>query len=265
MAVISVNFFSNSLKRTIPFIAIIPNDGEFWSGDKTNTKSEKFKTLYLLHGFSGDETDYLINTRIRELSHKYNIAVIMPTANNGFYLDSTYRMENYGEFIGEELVEYTRRLFNLSSKREDTFIAGLSMGGYGAMRNGLKYNETFSKIASYSGAYVIFKTADAKEYIQDAVSTKEYQEAIFGEFKTLRESDKDPRWLIEELIKEDKEIPEIFITIGKQDFLLDVNKQLKEFSEDKNINFTYIEDEGQHDWDFWNKYLEKSIEWIVNV
>jgi S-formylglutathione hydrolase FrmB len=132
LAIVRVSFFSNQLHRTVPFTAVLPNDGEAYPGQVPDFVTGKMKTLYLLHGYTGDENDYLSNSLVRELSAKYKIAVIMPAGENCFYVDSGDDVLGYGRYIGEELVEYTGRIFRLSDKREDTFIAGLSMGGYGA-------------------------------------------------------------------------------------------------------------------------------------
>src|SRR5690606_9197863 len=129
-----VTFLSRSLKRKVAFNAIIPGD----SGDPRLPAAEgPFKTLYLLHGIFGNHTDWLTNSRIQMLAESRNLAVIMPAGDNAFYLDQTDRGDLYGQFVGQELVAATRAMFNLSHRREDTFIAGLSMGGYGAIRNGL--------------------------------------------------------------------------------------------------------------------------------
>ena len=93
-------------------------------------------------------------TRIQAWAEANDLAVIMPSGENRFYLDDEKSGELYGEFIGKELVEFTRKLFPLSDKREDTFIAGLSMGGYGAIRNGLKYAENFGCVIGLSAALV---------------------------------------------------------------------------------------------------------------
>ena len=138
MAIIEVNFISQCLMRTVTFNAIIPAD-KF--GPQAAAQQKPFKTLYLLHG-------------IQAWAEANDLAVIMPSGENRFYLDDEKSGERYGEFIGRELVEFTRKLFPLSDRREDTFIAGLSMGGYGALRNGLKYAETFGCVAGLSSALI---------------------------------------------------------------------------------------------------------------
>ncbi len=263
MAIIHVKFFSNCLMRTVPFIAALPNDGTFSEYGQPDFVNGSLKTLYLLHGYTGDETDYLANTRVCELSKKYGIAVIMPDGDNSFYIDNAVEKRYFGKYIGEELTEYTRRLFHLSEKREDTFIGGLSMGGYGAMRNGLKYAHNFSKILAFSGAYVPIRIADNGGVpVDDGVSDAAYQCRVFGDPKKIANSDLDPRFIYRELKRNGKEIPQIFMTEGSEDFLLKENHAMRDFLKEQNADFTYIEDAGSHDWDFWNKHLEEAFAFL---
>lgn len=263
MAIIHVKFFSNCLKRTVPFVAVLPNDGTFSKYGQPDFVTGEMKTLYLLHGYTGDETDYLANTRVCELSKKYGIAVIMPDGDNSFYLDNVVENRYFGKYIGEELVEYTRRLFPLSKKREDTFIGGLSMGGYGAMRNGLKYAHNFSKILAFSGAYLPIRIVDNGGVpVGDDVSSVEFQCRVFGDPKMLATSDLDPRFIYKELKKSGKSVPRIFMTEGSEDFLLKENHAMRDFLQAQHADFTYIEDVGAHDWDFWNKHLEEAFAFL---
>ncbi|MGF0031630.1 alpha/beta hydrolase [Bariatricus sp. SGI.154] len=263
MAIIRVRFFSNCLMRTVPFTAVLPNDGGFLKDGSPDFVLENMKTLYLLHGYTGDENDYLVHTHISELSKKYGIAVIMPDGDNSFYIDHVAENRHFGKYIGEELVEYTRRLFPLSKEREDTYIGGLSMGGYGAMRNGLKYAHTFSKILAFSGAYIPIRIVDNGGVpVDDGVSNVEFQCRVFGDPKMLATSDLDPRVIYQELEKSKKSIPRIFMTEGSEDFLLKENHAMRDFLQAQNADFTYIEDTGEHDWDFWNKHLEEAFAFL---
>ena len=145
MAILEVEFDSKTLKRTVSFRTVLP--------------SEKFKppypTLYLLHGLMGNSGRWVYYTDIRYLAESMGIAIIMPSGENSFYLDVLVKdgcLGDFGAYIGQELVEVTREMLPLSTKREETFISGMSMGGYGAIRNGLKYHETFGKIVVFAGA-----------------------------------------------------------------------------------------------------------------
>ena len=161
MALLKVDFFSQSLMRTVTINALIPVD-KVIEGEQ-ETKRKQFKTLYILHGIFGNYTDWVCGTRIQRWAQEHDLAVIMPSGENKFYVDNEKSHEYYSRFIGEELVDVTRRLFPLSIQKEDTFIAGLSMGGYGAITNGLKYYKTFGYIAALSSALLINSLPNAKD------------------------------------------------------------------------------------------------------
>ncbi|WP_304418576.1 alpha/beta hydrolase, partial [Faecalibaculum rodentium] len=134
MALAEVNFFSQTLMRTVPFYAILPCDKTGFDGKRQ--ENTPFKTLYLLHGIFGNYTDWITGTRILRWATDYGLAVIMPSGDNRFYTYNKANGEDYAAFI-EELVYETRDMFRLSHDRKDTFVGGLSMGGYGAMKLGL--------------------------------------------------------------------------------------------------------------------------------
>lgn len=145
-------FKSQALTGTTSFSAVLPEDNiNFLAGESFDV-DKPYKTLYLLHPLYGDHTSYLNSSNIRELAESYNLAVIFPDCGNSYFLDNEQSNLFYSKFVCEELIEFTRNIFPLSHKREDTFIAGFSMGGYGALRNGLKYSETFGKIGAFSPA-----------------------------------------------------------------------------------------------------------------
>ena len=261
MAFLQVNFVSKTLMRTVTINAILPVDK--FSLDPNAVRVDKpFKTLYLLHGLLGNYTDWVNGTRVQRWAEAKDLAVIMPSGENGFYVDSPAQPWNrYGQFVGEELVEITRRMFPLSHKREDTFIGGLSMGGFGAIRNGLKYHETFGSIVGLSNAIHILE--EGSQHMDTA-----YEEGCFGPFAAARESDKNPRWLIEKLAAEKKAdpvlaLPRVFMACGTEDGLLGVNRVYRDLFREKGFDLTYYESAGGHTWDFWDQYIEKAInEWL---
>lgn len=261
MAIIEVNFISKCLMRTVTFNAIIPADKIF--GPQTSAKEQKpFKTLYLLHGIFGNYTDWVNGTRIQAWAEANDLAVIMPSGENRFYLDDENSGELYGEFIGKELVEFTRKLFPLSTKREDTFIAGLSMGGYGAIRNGLKYAENFGCIAGLSAALVHDTWKDSDNSAPVFTFRRKYNEAIFGDYDKVVGSDKDPKALVKNLIKEGKEIPNIYLCCGTEDGLISRSRDFRDYLIENNVPVTYEEGPGGHDWVFWDTYIKKILAWL---
>ena len=260
MAIIEVNFISKCLMRTVTFNAIIPVDK--FGPQTENAEQKPLKTLYLLHGIFGNYTDWVNGTRIQAWAEANDLAVIMPSGENRFYLDDEKSGELYGEFIGKELVEFTRKLFPLSDKREDTFIAGLSMGGYGAIRNGLKYAENFGCVIGLSAALVHDTWKDADNSAPIFTFRRNYYEAIFGEHDKVKGSDKDPKALLLKLKEEGRPVPKMYLCCGTEDNLVTANRDFRDFLNENGVDLTYVEGPGKHDWVFWDTYIKKVLDWL---
>lgn len=260
MAIIEVNFISKCLMRTVTFNAIIPVDK--FGPQAENAEQKPLKTLYLLHGIFGNYTDWVNGTRIQAWAEANDLAVIMPSGENRFYLDDEKSGELYGEFIGKELVEFTRKLFPLSDKREDTFIAGLSMGGYGAIRNGLKYAENFGCVIGLSAALVHDTWKDADNSAPIFTFRRSYYEAIFGEYDKVKGSDKDPKALLLKLKEEGRPVPKMYLCCGTEDGLVTANRDFRDFLNENGVDLTYVEGPGKHDWVFWDTYIKKVLDWL---
>lgn len=260
MAIIEVNFISKCLMRTVTFNAIIPVDK--FGLQAENAEQKPLKTLYLLHGIFGNYTDWVNGTRIQAWAEANDLAVIMPSGENRFYLNDEKSGELYGEFIGKELVEFTRKLFPLSDKREDTFIAGLSMGGYGAIRNGLKYAENFGCVIGLSAALVHDTWKDADNSAPIFTFRRNYYEAIFGEYDKVKGSDKDPKALLLKLKEEGRPVPKMYLCCGTEDGLVTANRDFRDFLNENGVDLTYVEGPGKHDWVFWDTYIKKVLDWL---
>ena len=261
MAFIQMNLLSKELMRTVPVNVIIPADKMTFPGMPVR-EDKPYKTLYLLHGIFGNYTDWVNGTRIQRFAEENDLAVVMPSGDNSFYLDRPEAMNNYGEFIGRELVELTRKIFPLSHKREDTYIGGLSMGGYGAMRNGLKYHDTFGAIVALSGALIVDGLQDRTNDAPNPIERRDYAEAMFGNLDDVLTSDKNPKYLVEQLKKENAKFPAIYMACGQDDFLLDANKDFAKFLMDNGVEATFEVGPGNHEWDFWDAYIKKAMEWL---
>lgn len=262
MAIMSIDLFSQSLGRTVTVRAILPTDKRDMVG-KFLHEEKPLKALYLLHGIFGNESDWINGTRISEWAQSANLAVFMPAGENKFYVNQENGSEQYGTFIGEELVELTRRMFPLSRKREDTLIAGLSMGGYGAIRNGLVYHETFGTIGALSSALIIEDIPLAIEDAPVSFQRKSYYEAIFGDVNQVIGSDKDPKALVLSLKKEQVSMPKIYMACGSEDFLVQKNRDFVSFLKEQAVQVTYEEGEGTHSWEFWNTYIKRFLDWLA--
>lgn len=260
MAFIEMNIMSECLMRTVQVNVILPADKIEMPdkvGQKVRGNEGPFKTLYLLHGVFGSQVDWVNGTNIQRWAEEKNLAVIMPAGENMFYLDQPKIHNFYGRFIGEELVELTRRIFPLSHKREDTFVGGLSMGGYGAIHNGLIYHETFSHIAVLSGANIFENPSDSMFY-----GSKEHLEALYGSLEEAQKSDKNITWLINRCAEEGKTDQKIYMACGTEDFLLEANRLWYGSLKEKRFDVTYEEGPGGHEWDFWNRYIKHVVDWL---
>lgn len=262
MAVFQINFMAETLGRTVPMYAILPTDKVYLPNEEKREEGKPYKSLYLLHGIIGNYTDWLYGTRIQRWAEERNLAVFMPSGDNSMYLD--HAVDRYGEFIGEELVNFTRKTFPLSHKREDTYIGGLSMGGFGAMRNGLKYHETFGAIIALSAAFVLDETIlEEVENPRFPAETMEYRHQVYGEdLKAAIESDRNPEYLIKKMAEEKTGFPGIYIACGEDDFLLENNKAIDRLLTEKQIEHTFETGPGSHEWDFWDRYIKKALDWL---
>ena len=261
MALIKVDFISESLVRTVTINAIVPVDKLSMPGMPVREK-KPFKTLYLLHGIFGNYTDWVTGTRIQAWAQERNLVVIMPSGENKFYVDNPLSGDMFSQFIGKELVQVTRDLFPLSDKREDTFIAGLSMGGYGALINGLRFHETFSHIGALSSGLILDRVLNSTNDEIMPTNRRCYYESIFGDLDQLIGSEKDYKALITKLKKEKADVPKIYMACGTEDFLINENRDYHEFLVDNQIDVTYVEGPGAHTWEFWDTYIYKVLEWL---
>lgn len=253
MALMQVNFNSRTLNRPVQIQVILPVE---------NTEPP-YKTLYLLHGVDGNDRDWVDGTCICRWAQEKGLAVVMPAGENSFYLDNEKACNYYGRYIGEELVAVTRKMFPLSHRREDTFIAGLSMGGYGALRNGLKYHETFGRIAALSAALLADEMPDWTNETDEFFRKRDYAETIFGDLTKVKSSDKNPEWLAKLLKEEGKEIPMLYVACGTEDELLTHNRKFRDEMQKSGIELVYEEGPGGHEWDFWNRYIRKVLDWVT--
>lgn len=247
-----------SLQRRTSVSVILPADNIHFLQDSEEIVPKPYKTLYLLHGLYGSDDIFLANTSIQKFAEDHGIAVVIPCGENSFYVDNEKAHAYYGEYVGQELLEITRNIFPLSHKREDTFIAGFSMGGYGAIRNGLKYFENFSKIGMISPALI---TDDIVHFRDDenVLRSRDYYESVFGNLSEIKNSDKDPKYLIDNCSK----IPDIYIACGRDDFLFEKSRDFNDYLRSKDINATFVEAEGEHTWEFCDRYIKEFIKTLA--
>ena len=253
MAFVDLKFYSESLGMQSEISVIIPQKsaaGEIGIASGASGDG-KYKCIYLLHGLSDDHTIWARRTSIERYAQEYGVVVVMPCGARSFYTNMKYGGAYYN-YIAKEVPRIVREFFNVSDKREDNVIAGLSMGGYGALKIGMRESDSFCAAAGLSSV------ADIKAFM--AIPRFAGVGApIFGEDLIVPDSE-DLFALATELDKKDVK-PRIFMGVGKQDYLYESNQRLKAHIESLSIDYTYRESDGIHSWVFWDEYIQYVLEW----
>ena len=180
MALLRIDFHSNYLDRNVIVTAVIPADK--MDGDRlAKGRRGPYRTVYLLHGLFGQDYDWIDKTHVVETAEARDIALIMPSGEDGLYLNKPEIDEYHGKFISEELVDFTRRLLPLSSKRQDTALAGISIGAYTAVINGLLRPDRFGSIIALSGAFMrdrVLEAVESHSLIRNAITSDSLETSI---------------------------------------------------------------------------------------
>lgn len=263
MALLHVGFFSTVLGMSTSMDVILPQQTSGQIGMEGKGAEGRYKTLYLLHGMSDDQTIWQRRTSIERYASKLGIAVVMPTTHLAFYTNTAYGMK-YWTFISQELPKICREFFRqMSTEREDTLAAGLSMGGYGAWKLGLGASETFGAAASLSGALDILE--DYRRNTNESAEFRWLFEGIFTSEKALAGSDNDLMALAERLIKSGKPLPRLYAWCGTEDFLYQGNLNAWEHMEKLGYNLTKEESPGDHQWKYWDAKIQDVLRWWLGT
>lgn len=262
MAYFNVEFFSQTLNRSVRCGVLLPTDQGAYLEE---TDKKRFPTLYLLHGMTGSQESWNGMETLWDLMQRYRMAVVMPNGENSFYCDSPLTGNYYGTFIGGELVDFTRNSFPLSDRREDTFIGGLSMGGFGAIVNGLRNPETFGAITAFSSALIksLILRADEEEGL-DFFTRIQYQ-SMFGldRIEDFEGSDCDYEALARKLAQSGGDKPAIYMDCGTEDVsLYQANTAFKDLLLELGYQVVWDSRPGGHDYAFWNDSLKKAAEFL---
>ena len=251
MAFLQFHFFSEALGMQTEAYVIIPQrqtSGQI--GIDGESRDGKYKCLYLLHGLSDDHTIWMRRTSIERYASKYGICVVMPCAHRSFYCNTSYGAKYY-DFVANELPRLVCEFFNVSSKREDNYIAGLSMGGYGALKIALRECDRFSAGVGLSSV------TDLK----DSWKT-EIMETIFGKGATI--PDEDDLFYLADAKANDKNRPRLFMAVGTEDGLYPENVRFRDKLEELGYDLSYTEAPGNHNWEFWDEHIQGALEWIFD-
>lgn len=250
MALIHCEFYSDILKEEVGAYVVIPEHRDIKG-------KRKLKTLYLLHGLGDDHTKWVRRTPIERYAKEGDWIVIMPEGEKGYYTNNV-QGKRYWDYIGEELPGLMKSYFPLiSDKREDNYVAGLSMGGFGSMKLALNFPERFCAGASFSGAL------DIRMEYNDYPQYTELYKKVFGPVEKILDSENDLSTVLRKLKENKRQIPRLYISCGLQD---DIYPQSQEFIKQLRsleIPYTYEEWNGGHDWIFWDESIRRALSWFL--
>ena len=242
-----VDLYSDVLGRSVEAEVILP---------KAKPGEGSIKTLFLLHGMTDDHTVWQRRTSIERYADEKHLAVVMPSTQLGFYANA-YAGERWFDYISDELVHAMRRMFpGLSRRREDTFVAGLSMGGFGALKCALLKPETFSRCAVLSGAL------DAGALALNPLPLgKPYRwEDVFGPRHAIPGSEND---LFHAAARLKENRPEIWMWCGTEDELYPMNLKMRNHLRELGYPLSFHDSPGDHTWKYWNREIQNVLKWLV--
>ena len=258
MALFDIKLFSTSLQTQTDVRVYIPTP-ENDAGNNAASfydRSKRFQVLYLLHGATGDCTVWSRYTSIERYARQRNLAVVCASVGNSFYADMVHGGK-YLTYMTQELPTFIGRMFPVSEKREDTFIVGNSMGGFGAYRIAMEQPERFCCAVSLSGALDVISMA--RMYANDPSGGFS---AVFAPEDLMPGSDNDLIALAEKRMKEGRMLPKFYQCCGTEDFLYAMNTSFHDRFRKLDVDLVYDESKGIHDWEYWDTQIRKVLEWL---
>ena len=264
MAKMTVNMISYTLKRTVDITVVLPTATIPMSmgmgGSPEDLKYQgkpKYPVLYLLHGMGNNHAQWTGYTNVELFAEERNIAVVMISAENKCYIN--YGGDKFYDFIENELQDFIKGTFPVSDRPEDTYIAGLSMGGYGTLVHALSNPEKYAAAGAFSAAVVLnpISIINPDSLVGDdgQIDASKLGDGV--------EASIDPNSLADKLIAEGKKFPKMYVACGGKDFLIEANTAFKDklVAAGVDVTWDYIAEYG-HEWRFWNIEVERFLDWL---
>lgn len=253
--VVTLKHNSKLLAREMPYRVVFP------LGYKNRSESAKrYPVIYLLHGLTGHFDNWTDKTKLSDYSANYNYIIVTPEGNDGWYTDSaTVPNDKYESYLIQELVPEIDAKFRTLAGREHRAVAGLSMGGYGALKFGLKYPEKFAVVGSFSGALAAASFTDKTlgngwKALTDSIMS------VYGAEDSQTRKDNDIYKMVREISPEKaKTLPFIYLDCGTEDGLLASNRDFSALLVEKKIPHEFRELPGKHNWVFWDSQVQEFL------
>jgi len=254
MALLNVHFYSDALGLSTSMNVLLPQPVGNQIGMGGVRDEAPPPVLYLLHGLSDDHSTWLRRTSIERYVAERNLAIVMPAVHRSFYTDMRYGGA-YFTFVAEELPQIVARFFRVASGRENTFVAGLSMGGYGAFKLALAHPDRYAAAASLSGALDVQKRLSRSDvqFARDMTN-------VYGDPPVIPH--KEDLFHLAPQAQASGQLPALYAVCGTEDFLYPDHVKFKAFAEKTQLPITLKEAPGVHDWNFWDTWIQDVLKWL---
>ncbi len=261
MAFIDMNFQSIYLGNNHEVGIILPDCPLNRKPAEYYAEQKKFKVLWLLHGTFGDYSDWLRKSLIELYAEERNIAVVMPSAMNSNYENCPefgfgYLMRDY---FFEELMPIVYSRFPISARREDNYIAGLSMGGRGTLKFALAHPEKFAGAAVLSQCAHDLRKLDPEK--TDPRTKNDIRRA--GSFEAYLQSNENTWDRLKKMTEDGADLPALYFACGEDDGLYKDFVEFREYAQSLRLKAEFVTEPGYaHEWRFWNEQIEKALDWF---
>lgn len=258
MGFMHFSFLPQSLGFHTNVYIILPYD--------SSKEMKPYKVLYLLHGGAGNAQDWTRYTSIERYAEENNIAVVMPeVGGSSFYGDMVHGYKYY-TYLTEELPMVLNSFLPLSKQREDHFVAGLSMGGYGAYKWAFDKPEYFAAAANFSGFSFIEEVFDEKVSgfaKAERTGDKSICNLVWGGFEKMLGTKNDTRFMVTHAIESKADLPRMYAAIGTEDFGFTLGERYLDFMRSNGIEVEYEKMPGDHEWKVWDTAIKHFIPWAL--
>ena len=245
---------SSLLGRSVDYRILYPVQYQY-----PDKREKRFPVIYLLHGVTGHSSDWLERTRMALYATHHDLFIVMIEGGNGWYTDSaTIPTDKYESYILQELIPEVEKRFRISQERDGRAIAGLSMGGYGAVKFGLKRPEMFAVAASMSGAF------GAASWTQkDVPNSGPILDSIlktFGPVNSSTRAENDVFKLVRNVPADRiSSLPFFYLDCGTEDFLFPFSRELAGLFVERKIPHEYRQLPGDHNWKYWDRQIQEIL------
>jgi len=250
MSLIRFEFFSETLGLASEVNVVFSQQSKKQLGSE-----HRSPVLYLLHGLSDNHSAWMRKSSIERYVEDYDVTVVMPAVHRSFYRN-TYSGYRYFDYVAHELPDLCKTYLQISTDPKQTFVAGLSMGGYGAFKLALTNPGQYAAAASLSGALDLVSLVDQKDEL-----FPEWPH-IFGPDQDVKGSDDDLLHLASQRMEEGTSLPKLFQCCGTEDFLYQANQNFLQHGRQIGLPLHYEEGPGEHVWSYWDAQVQRVLNWL---